>query len=431
MELEVWKLGCVSWCLILFIGWADVVRVVCCRHLRHHFWRMAWSYHDGLVLSVTCGCAASSLPNWVLVVVIWGVVNALVTPVSLVHRRFIVFSTILVRSISISQVSGYRLYGCIIQVHFLWVFGALHHKIICLDNTGMDYGAKLGVTHLHLTASEFSSLVLLWATFSLPSVTLGRMVVSWLVRSLLLRSDHLILGVLRRGVLATTISMVDCHIHSVLDICFRLLWELWLVANMLRILEPGGGHAHDLWPVVVLFPLIIVSSRVAYCLELRPVVNSIYLYRAWDHFLRVWSILSSLLRGNLCSLLPALIVITWCIHLFLYFRIVLVLWAKFVDFCLKFQFVPFLRWNIVFIAISSIRALLFHISNIKGRSLLDGSYWCPLTLSNRSALASLVSLWLVLVKLLLHPSRLGTSVQRAYHVGSTCPFGVKEVFILS
>ena len=44
---------------------------------------------------------------------------------------------------------------------------------------------------------------------------------------------------------------------------------------MLGVLEPSGSHAHDLRPVVVFLSLIVVASRVADSLQLRPVVNGI------------------------------------------------------------------------------------------------------------------------------------------------------------
>ena len=44
---------------------------------------------------------------------------------------------------------------------------------------------------------------------------------------------------------------------------------------MLGILEPSGSHAHDLRPVVVFLSLVVVASRVADSLQLRPVMNGI------------------------------------------------------------------------------------------------------------------------------------------------------------
>ena len=199
----------------------------------------------------------------------------------------------------------------------------------------MNYCPKLRITHLHLAASKLGPLILLRSSFSLPSVALGR-VISLLVRPLLLRANHLVLRVLRRSMLAPTIPMVDSHVHSILDICFCLLWKLRLVSNMLGVLEPCGSHAHDLRPVVVFLSLLIVPSGVADGLQLWPIVNGINLYGTWYHILRVWSILSGLFRYNICSLLPALVVVTWGVHILLYFSIVLVFWTKFVYLRLQF-----------------------------------------------------------------------------------------------
>ena len=273
----------------------------------------------------------------------------------------------------------------------------------------MNYCPELRITHLHLAASKLGSLILLRSSFSLPSVALGR-VISLLVRPLLLRANHLVLRVLRRSMLAPTIPMVDSHVHSILDICFCLLWKLGLVSNMLGVLEPSGSHAHDLRPVIVFLSLVVVASRVADSLQLRPVVNGIDFDGTWYHLRGVWSILSWLLGCDISCLLPALGIVTRGVHIFLYFSIVLVLWTKFVYLSLKLKFISFLCWNVVFITISGIRALLLYITNIQGWSLLDRTDRSSLTLSYSSTLTPLVSLWLALIKLLLHPCWLSPSI---------------------
>lgn len=197
----------------------------------------------------------------------------------------------------------------------------------------MNNCSELWIAHLHLATSKLGPLVLLRASFCLPCIALGR-VISLLVRPLLLRADHLVLWVLRRSMLAPAIPMVDSHVHSILDICFCLLWKLRLVSNMLGILKPSGSHAHYLRPVIVFLSLIIVASRVANSLQLRPVVNGIDLYWTWYHLWGVWTILSCLFRCDIRCLLPALGIVTWGIHIFLYFSIVLVFWSKFVYFSL-------------------------------------------------------------------------------------------------
>ena len=202
----------------------------------------------------------------------------------------------------------------------------------------MNNCSKLIVTtHLHLASCELGSLVLLRASFGLPSIALC-WVISLLSWPLLLRgANHLVLRVLWRSMLAATVPLViNSHVHSILDICFCLLWKLGLVSNMLGVLEPSGSHAHDLRPVVVFLSLLIVPSGVADGLQLWPVMNGINLYGTWYHILRVWSILSGLFRYNICSLLPTLIVVTWGVHVLLYFSIVLVFWTKFVYLRLQF-----------------------------------------------------------------------------------------------
>ena len=103
MELKIWKLSCISWSLVLLISWSNIIRIIGGGYLRgHHLWWVARCYDDGLMLSIASGCAASALAHWVLVVIIWGVINALVSPVSSGNWWFIVLRTVLIWTVSIS-----------------------------------------------------------------------------------------------------------------------------------------------------------------------------------------------------------------------------------------------------------------------------------------------------------------------------------------
>lgn len=101
--------------------------------------------------------------------------------------------------------------------------------------------------------------------------------------------------------------MTNRHIHSILNIIFGLLRKLRLVAHVLGILEAGARHTHYLGSAIVLFSLIVVAPRVTDCLELWPVVNSVYFYWTRNHFLGVWAVLSaSGFSSYLLSFLTAL-----------------------------------------------------------------------------------------------------------------------------
>ena len=416
VEFQVGEFGGVarSTSLVLFVvGWTNVIRVISRWYLAHHFAWMATSSHNSIVLAVSGSCAAPSFSNWVLVVVIWSVINTLITPISSIYWRFVVFSRGLVGVgiAPICQMCWNWLNCSVIKIHFLCILSTLHHKIISFDNIWMDNSAKLWVSHLHLTAAKFRTLVLLRATLGggLPGVLLGGVVLG-LVRllgwSLLLSmpSNHLILRILRRCMLLTrsTIPMTYSHIHPILNICLRLLRKLRLVSHMLSILEASSSHAHDLRPVVIFFALVVVAARVADSLQLRPVVDSVNFYGRGDHLLGVWAVLSasSFCSNFLCFLTALGGVWRGAQVLFLLnLSIVLVFSPQFINFSLKLKFVPLLCWNIILVTISGICTILFNVANIQCWRLLHTSnwLWSSLSLCDSCTLSSFVGLLLVLV----------------------------------
>lgn len=133
------------------------------------------------------------------------------------------------------------------------------------------------------------------------------------------------------------------------------------------------------------------------------------------------------------------------------FRIVLVFWAKFINFGLKLKFVFLLGWYFILPNIfrSCLPILLFSILKVKSShrsSLLNrcNRTISSLTCSNSSTLSPFVYLLCLISKsililsglmicnfLLLHSCWLLTTIQTSYHICSCITVTIKEIFILS
>ena len=210
-----------------------------------------------------------------------------------------------------------------------------HHQVVCLDDRGMDDCAKLLVVpHCHLTCSKSSIVVslmlltvkltwlgriwsfsqvhvnrspwiglvlsiyrlidLLWATTGIRVCALLSLLHHFVWSNSCIRctdsmlvcsmsTDHGILWILRRcmrtcitlkRVMTRAIAVGNCHVHPVLNILFRLLGELGLVAHMLAVsLAKSSCHSHYLslmaaWIAMTAFVhtiTIVIMLSTIYC----------------------------------------------------------------------------------------------------------------------------------------------------------------------